>query len=97
VVSGPTTSLRLRVTPGARRSGVIGRYGDAWKVSVAAAPDDGKANAAVLELLAETLGVSRKSVELVTGSASRVKVVAFRGLTSQQADERLAAVARDAC
>lgn len=96
MVRGPSTSLRLRVTPGARRSGVTGRYGNAWKVSVAAAPDDGKANAAVLELLAETLGVSRTSLELVTGSTSRDKVVALQGLTNQQVDERLAAVARDA-
>ena len=52
----PVTRLRLRVSPGAGRSEIVGRHGDAWRVRVAAAPERGKANASVVELLA---GVSR--------------------------------------
>jgi len=48
-----TTRLRLRVSPGARRAAVVGRQGDAWKVRVAEAPERGRANEAVLRLLAE--------------------------------------------
>ena len=62
-----TTRLRLRVAPGASVPGVVGRHGDAWKVRVAAAPERGKANDAVLDLLAETLDVPRRNVTLVSG------------------------------
>lgn len=88
-VDGPTTRLRLRVIPGAQRSEIVGRYGDAWKVRVAAAPERGKANDAVLDLLAHALEVPRGTVELVGGRASRDKIVSVRGLTVDEADQRL--------
>jgi uncharacterized protein YggU (UPF0235/DUF167 family) len=85
--------LRLRVVPGATRPGIVGRYGDAWKVRVAAAPEGGKANDAVLTLVAGALGVSRRDLELVSGRSSRDKVVTFVGLSPEAADERLAEAA----
>ena len=88
-----TTRLRLRVTPGARRSGIVGRHGEAWKVRVAAPPEDGRANAAVLRLLAETLGLPRDSVTLVSGHGTRDKVVELSGLEPARAAERLASSA----
>jgi uncharacterized protein (TIGR00251 family) len=63
----------LRVAPGARRPGVVGRHGDAWKVRVAAPPDGGRANDAVVRLLTDALGVD---VTLIAGHSSRDKVVA---------------------
>jgi len=90
-VDGPSTRLRLRVSPGARRSGIVGRHGEAWKVRVAAAPEDGKANDALLALLAKTLGVPRRSLELTTGTASRDKIVTIQGLSAYEANERLEA------
>jgi hypothetical protein len=84
-----TTRLRLRVTPGARRSGIVGRYGDAWKVRVAAPPEDGRANAAVVALLAETLELPRGSVTLVSGHGTRDKVVELAGLDPARVAERL--------
>lgn len=73
VVGG--TRLRLRVKPGARRSEIVGVHGGALKVSVNAAPERGRANAAVVELLAEVLGVPRASVSIVAGESSQDKVV----------------------
>ena len=92
-MKGPRTSLRLRVVPGAKSPGVVGRYGDAWKVRVVAAPDAGKANDAVLDLLARTFELPRRDLELTAGKTSRDKVVVLDGLTSEAADNMLAAAA----
>jgi uncharacterized protein (TIGR00251 family) len=69
-----TTRVKLRVSPGARRPGIVGRHGEAWKVRVAEPPDHGRANAAVLRLLERTLGVE---IRLVGGRTTRDKVVAL--------------------
>jgi uncharacterized protein YggU (UPF0235/DUF167 family) len=83
------TRVRLRVAPGSARSAVVGRYGDGWKLRVAAAPERGRANAAVVELLTEALGVSRDDVEIVAGLGARDKVAALRGLSQAEAARRL--------
>jgi len=80
-----TTRLRLRVSPGAPRTELAGRHGDGWKVRVAAAPERGRANDAVVGLLAERLRVPRASVTVVSGHASRDKVVELRGLDAGEA------------
>ena len=86
-----TTRLRLRVTPGASRApGIVGRHGEAWKIRVAAAPERGKANEAVLALLADVLAVPRSSVSLVAGGGSRDKIVELAGIESDEIERRLA-------
>ena len=89
-MNAATTRLKLRVSPGARRPGIAGRYGDAWKVRVAEPPEDGRANEAVLRLLAETLDVPRASVALVSGHTSRDKIVTLDGLDRAQTELLLA-------
>jgi hypothetical protein len=89
-VSGAVTRIRLRVSPGAGRSAVVGRYGDAWKVRVAAAPERGRANEAVLRLLSETLGVPPPNITLVSGLAGRDKIVELAGMDPEEIDRRLA-------
>ena len=79
----------LRVSPGAKRSAIVGRHGDGWKVRVTAPPEGGKANAAVLALLADTLALPRASVTLVSGGGSREKVVEVSGLTMEEVERRL--------
>ena len=81
--------LRLRVSPGARRSEVVGRHGEAWKVRVAAAPERGAANDAVLDLLADALGVERRRLALVAGRTGRDKIVEVEGLSSSEVERRL--------
>ena len=85
-----TTRLRLRVAPGASKPGVVGRHGDGWKLRVAAAPEHGRANDAVLELLARTLDVPRTSVTLVSGGGSRNKIVELTGIEPDEIERRLA-------
>ena len=80
----------MRVSPGAARAAVVGRHGDAWKVRVAAAPERGRANDAVLELLAETLALPRSSVTLISGGASRDKLVELAGIEPEEIERRLA-------
>jgi uncharacterized protein len=75
----PTARLRLHVVPGARRAGIVGRYGQGWKVRVTAAPERGKANDAVVRLVAGTLGVPRASVAIVSGHGTREKTVEIAG------------------
>ncbi len=87
----PATTLRLRVSPGARRSELVGPHGGAWKIRVAAPPEGGRANEAVLRLLAETLEIPRRNVTLVSGHSARDKVVALDGLDADEAERRLGA------
>ncbi len=71
--------MAVRVKPAASRTAVGGRHGDALVVSVTARPADGKATEAVLRAVAEAFGVSRSSVTLVFGAASRDKVIGIAG------------------
>src|SRR5262245_24130153 len=88
-----STRLRLRVAPGAARPGIAGRYGDGWKLRVAAPPEGGRANDAVVRLLAETLQVPRGAVTLVSGHRARDKVVDLAGFDPAEVERRLAAAA----
>jgi len=81
--------LRLRVSPGARRSELVGRHGDGWKVRVAAAPEGGKANEAVLDLLADRLALPRRSLSIVSGHTAREKVVLMEGIDRAEGERRL--------
>ena len=92
-MKGPRTSLRLRVVPGANRPGIVGRHGEAWKVRVSAPPEGGRANDAVLDLLARTLDVARRDIQLTTGASSRDKVVVLEGMTDDVAETLLSAAA----
>ena len=87
----PSVRLRLRVSPGAARAAVVGRHGDGWKVRVAARPSRGRANDAVVTLIADTLGVAWPNVRVVSGLSSRDKVVELSGVTAREAERRLAA------
>ena len=80
----------VRVQPRASRSEVCGVHGEALKVRLAAPPVDGAANDALVALLAHEIGVARRSVRIVSGAASRSKMVEVDGIRSDLI-ERLAA------
>jgi uncharacterized protein (TIGR00251 family) len=88
-----STRLRLRVSPGARIAHVVGRHGEAWKVRVAAPPEGGRANEALVRLLAETLSLPCDAVNLVSGHGARDKIVRLDGLDQDQIEQRLTSAA----
>ena len=81
--------LTVKVHPRARRSALAGRIGDAWKLSLAAPPVDGKANDECVRFLAEFAGVPRSRVRIVMGLTSRLKVVEIEGVPQEDLERRL--------
>ena len=88
-MDAPSARLRLRVAPAASRSEIVGRHGDAWRVRVAAAPERGRANDELLDLLAAALDLPRPQLTLVAGTSSRDKLVELTGLDGSEAEKRL--------
>lgn len=86
-----TSRARISVTvsPGAARTELVGRHGDGWKVRVAAAPERGRANDALVGLLASVLDVPAASVKVVGGQRGRAKVVEVDGLELGEVVRRL--------
>jgi uncharacterized protein (TIGR00251 family) len=83
-VSPSGVRVRLKVAPKAKRNQFGGLLdeadgGKALKVAVTAAPEDGKANAAVIALLAQEWGVAKSAISVVSGATDRRKVVEIRG------------------
>jgi uncharacterized protein len=75
-----TLRLTVRATPKAGRDEIAGRRADgALLVRVTAAPEDGRANAAVCALVAKALGVPKRAVRVVRGETSRDKVLEVDG------------------
>jgi uncharacterized protein (TIGR00251 family) len=87
--------LPVRVQPKARRPGVMGEQNGALKIAVSAPPEDGKANRAAADTLADALGVRRGQVELLSGATSRDKVFLIRGLSKPELQSRLSALLSD--
>ena len=75
------TLLDLRAQPGARREGIVGVQADRLKVAVHAAPEKGKANTAIIQVLAEELGLKRSQIYLVSGETSPKKTVLIEGIS----------------
>jgi len=82
-------TFAVKVHPRAKRNAITGEVGEALKIALTAPPVEGRANEAVIELLAEVLRVPRGSVSIAAGQSSRSKVMRVRGLTAAQVEERL--------
>ena len=81
--------LRVKAIPGAQRSGIGPATGDRLKVKVSAAPEKGKANKAISELLAKRLGLTAREIELQSGSNQALKTFQLRGICRAEAAARL--------
>lgn len=77
-------TLAVRAQPGAKRNAVLGEQAGALKVAVTAPPEDGRANAALTELLRDWLGLKRSQVELSGGPTNRNKTFLIRGLKPEE-------------
>ncbi len=80
----------VRAQPGARRSGITGEHDGMLKVSVTAPPDKGKANEAIVEVLAAALSLSRSQIELLSGQTARTKQFLVRGVAIEELAKRIA-------
>jgi hypothetical protein len=89
-----SVTLAVRAQPGAKKTAIVGIYGEGTraqlKVAVHAPPLDGRANEALIAFLAETFGLPKSAVALVSGELSRNKIFLLRGMTTALATAALA-------
>ncbi|HIM49939.1 MAG TPA: DUF167 domain-containing protein [Dehalococcoidia bacterium] len=86
---GESCTIKVRVQPKSSRNQVDGFQDGALRVRVTAAPTEGQANAAVIALLAKTLGVSKSRLGIIRGYSSRDKVVSVDTLTEQEVRRKI--------
>ncbi len=91
VAAADGVRLQLRVKPGGRSDRLVGPHDGALKLEVRAAPDRGRANDAVIRLLAGVLGVGRSQVGVIAGMTGRDKVASVSGLSAVDVVRRLEA------
>jgi len=84
------TRISVRLTPRGGRDAIEGWDGDVLRARVSAPAADGRANDALVRLLAETLDVPRRDVEIVSGHGARDKIVALAGIGPDEIERRLA-------
>ncbi len=88
--------IRLHVQPGAGKTAVVGRHGDAVKVRVAAPPEGGRANDAVVALIAASFDVKLAAVTLLSGQSSRAKRIQIDGIAEAEVERLLELAMEDA-
>lgn len=76
--------LPVRAQAGARRNGLKGIHAGALQVAVTQAPEKGKANKAIIALMAEVLNLKKSQIELLSGETSSRKRLLVRGATAEE-------------
>jgi len=86
-------TLAVRLQPQAKRTAILGVYGEGeqaqLKIALHAPPVDGRANEALIEFLAQLVGLPKASVAILSGLSSRSKVCAIKGIAEKSANEKL--------
>ncbi len=86
-------TLAVRAQPGAKRSAIVGVYGEGasaqLKIAVNAPPVEGRANEALIAFLAALFSLPKKSIELTSGASSRSKALLLRGISHAQAESAI--------
>ena len=88
-ISDKKTTLEIHVQPGAKRNEVVGFREGVLYAKVTAPPRKSQANRALLELMAEILGVPESALAIIRGQSSRNKVIAVQGLGREEMEEAL--------
>jgi uncharacterized protein (TIGR00251 family) len=78
------TEIKVRVLPKSSKTEIIGIEGDTYKVKLTAPPVEGKANKALIELLARRLRIGKGRVEIVSGGRSRLKTIRIYGFSVEE-------------
>jgi uncharacterized protein (TIGR00251 family) len=81
--------LKVKVIPGSSRNQIAGWLGESLKIRVTANPEKGKANDAVISLLADTLRIPKQDVTISSGASSPRKVFKISGLSQSEIKSRL--------
>jgi hypothetical protein len=85
--------VRVRAQSRARRTGITGEHGGALRIAVAEAPEKGRANLAIIELLCRELDLARSQVRLISGETTRDKRFLLTGVEPAELRARLASSA----
>lgn len=78
--SGMGVEFLVKALPGSRRNEIRGAIGGALKISVTAVAEKGKANAAIVKFLSKELGITKRHIELVSGTVASVKRIRVTGI-----------------
>ncbi len=81
--------LQVRVQPGASRNEVVGFEGELLRVKLTAPPVEGKANKALIALLADALRISKSGIEIIGGQSARLKLLDIPDLDAGEIRSRL--------
>jgi len=84
--------LPVRARPGAKRDAVLGEHDGALRLAVSAPPEDGKANDAIVRLLADVFRRRRSSIHLIAGPTSRIKKFLIEEVTVAELNSLLSAL-----
>lgn len=92
---GDGVLLRVHAVPGARRNGIVGVRHGALRIAVTQVAEKGKANQALLDVLAENLGLRKSQINLRTGAASKQKQFIIESIAIAELRARIAAALQD--
>jgi uncharacterized protein len=82
-------TFAVKVQPRARRNAITGAVGEALKVALTAPPVEGRANAAVIQFLADWFEIPRASVTIASGETNRLKRICISGVNAGTVQQRL--------
>ena len=88
-VSDKKATIEIHLQPGAKRNEIVGFKEGVLYAKVTALPQKGQANRALVELMAQTLGMPKSAIDIIRGQSSRSKVIAVYGLTGEEVKEIL--------
>ncbi len=88
-MAGEMTTIDIKVQPNAKRGEIVMGLDGRVYVKVPAPPREGRANQAVVELIADRLGIRKSAVTIVRGHSGRNKTLAIAGLGPEEIQRRL--------